>query len=877
MSGGWPLVGRGEELRSVAEVLSGAGDHRGVVITGRPGVGKTRLAREAVRAAATAGWEVRWVVATVASQAIPLGAFAAWTEALDGNPLALVRQVIAAITAGVGNGQLLVAVDDAHLLDELSVFLLHQLVQQEVAKVVATVRSSEAVPDAMTGLWKERHLLRLELPTPSRAETAALLTAALGGTVDDEVVQRMWELSRGNVVFLRGLVEQQVRAGRLRRDEGSWRWAGPVQLTGSLIELVEQQIGAVSDAVRDVVDLVAVGEPLDRAVLVTLAAPEPLEAAEQRRLIEVAGTADDDTVRLGHPLYGEVRRSQCGPVRMRQLRGRLARALSGPDARARADPVRLSGLWLDSDLPPNPEILLGGARAAFLRIDLETAGRLAGAAVQAGAGIPAQLLYAHALTLLNRGAEAEDVLATFTAAELPEPLWAQVVHARAANLMWPLARPADSWQVIEEAMVGASEPLVADLRAFRAVQLAFSARPADVPGLFGTLDLDGLGPVPAVVAAWGQTTALGDLGHVARAAEAAEYGYRRAAEAPDAAYQGVGLAEFHVAALIQGGELAQAVQAADRTCRQCAGVPGISHSVATAVAAMAALGAGDVRGALAHLSAAMADFTAYGDATGVFYRFSVVFVEALARAGRVAEAQAALERMVASRHPAFLWVESDALLAQAWVAAAAGRIAHAREIAARAAEFARGHSQWAREVWCLQTATGFGDTTVAARLAELAAMVEGPRAPLAARYARALADADADGSALAAVSADFEALGDRLAAAEAAAHAAAVFARGQHRGAALAARARAGRLAAECGAVFHPDLSVEKAVVLLSPREREIVVLVAQGMTNKAVAQTLSLSARTVEGHLYRVCTRLGLTSRGELAALIADIDFPTP
>ena len=62
-----------------------------------------------------------------------------------------------------------------------------------------------------------------------------------------------------------------------------------------------------------------------------------------------------------------------------------------------------------------------------------------------------------------------------------------------------------------------------------------------------------------------------------------------------------------------------------------------------------------------------------------------------------------------------------------------------------AAQFARTHGQPAREVPCLQTAVQFGDTKGTGRLAELATRVEGPRASLSARYARALATPDATG------------------------------------------------------------------------------------------------------------------------------------
>lgn len=52
----------------------------------------------------------------------------------------------------------------------------------------------------------------------------------------------------------------------------------------------------------------------------------------------------------------------------------------------------------------------------------------------------------------------------------------------------------------------------------------------------------------------------------------------------------------------------------------------------------------------------------------------------------------------------------------------------------------------------------------------------------------------------------------------------------------------------------------------LSEREAEIVRLLAQGLTNKDIAQTLILSVRTVEAHLRSVFAKLGVRSRTEAA-----------
>jgi DNA-binding NarL/FixJ family response regulator len=68
-----------------------------------------------------------------------------------------------------------------------------------------------------------------------------------------------------------------------------------------------------------------------------------------------------------------------------------------------------------------------------------------------------------------------------------------------------------------------------------------------------------------------------------------------------------------------------------------------------------------------------------------------------------------------------------------------------------------------------------------------------------------------------------------------------------------------------------------QALSTLTDREREILTLLAEGLSNKAIAARLYLSVRTVEGHLANLYTRLGVHSRTEAALFAIRYNLSTP
>ena len=61
-------------------------------------------------------------------------------------------------------------------------------------------------------------------------------------------------------------------------------------------------------------------------------------------------------------------------------------------------------------------------------------------------------------------------------------------------------------------------------------------------------------------------------------------------------------------------------------------------------------------------------------------------------------------------------------------------------------------------------------------------------------------------------------------------------------------------------------------IATLSEREREVLRLVAQGQTNKEIAESLVISAATARNHVSHILEKLGMRSRTEAAALAAEL-----
>ena len=70
-------------------------------------------------------------------------------------------------------------------------------------------------------------------------------------------------------------------------------------------------------------------------------------------------------------------------------------------------------------------------------------------------------------------------------------------------------------------------------------------------------------------------------------------------------------------------------------------------------------------------------------------------------------------------------------------------------------------------------------------------------------------------------------------------------------------------------ALVPPSVPGEAATATLSPRELEVLSLLARGRSDRMTAEELFLSVRTVEGHVARILTKLGVRTREEASRTV--------
>lgn len=847
---------------------------RGVLLSGEAGIGKSFVADAVASWAEATGNSVVRIRATAGVTDLPLGAFVPLLGSTDGSLTSMFAELRDRLVALAAGRPMMLVIDDINLLDESSAALVHQFVSDSDARLVCSIRSGAYPPAELTDLVQRGIVRRIEVKALDQAGTALIAASLLGRPVDQPTARRLFDLTHGNPLFVRELVLSAIEEQRARTVGDHASIEALPTTAQRLVDIVRTRLGHVAPDDANALTHLAFAEPCGPAELASTADDATLARLEAAGVLVTEEHGDRLTLRLAHPLYGEVLRNGTGLLQRRRILANLARDLRATGARRRSDQVRLARLAVDGGVDVDVEVLRRAAAIANHTGHLDLAERIGHRVMERDDQFVAGLELA--TTLLFRG--------DLEAVQEHLPVWEQRASTPGQFRTVALARA--------QARLWLAHDIDGGLAAIDDAIRCHPARDDDDPGV----SADELR-----AAAAGMIASFGDPFRALALSEPLEHDDRLSVRIRALRGSAMG----HIAA----GQLGAAIDRVDRALEALSHLGAENISLLSAGITVMRSDALTFMGHLDEVEAMGQDFlrSATNDAELTFGSTAVALAHGLAgrpRAGSTALEATAVRWSIAAGALQRRWL----LALRLWLRASAGSIDEARAAlleydadtgpgrtfdmlaecgrvrllvaegwpadAARAARAAaerfRANRQRVAEAFVRYELVRLGEADQAAALGELAAVCDGELIAGFAAHARAVETGDP--LAFGAVADGFEALGFHLYASEAASQAGDAHRRAGQQREATRATGRAADLRARCESTVTTVPVLDTGPVALTKREREIAMLAAQGLASKEIGERLFISRRTAENHLANVYTKLGVRSRTELAAV-----FETP
>ncbi|MFI9825237.1 LuxR C-terminal-related transcriptional regulator [Streptomyces sp. NPDC052013] len=837
------LVGREVELTRLTRLLTQSDEQAGVILVGPSGVGKTRLATEAL-AQTAANRSVIRVMANHPDPALPFQSSAAAARTRSNASLVdLPAWEIPNVLGRIGSARRvpMLYVDDAHLLEPATAALLFELAVQRRTRLLLTTNIDEQAPARITALWKDEHLHRLDVRPLNATATQRLARAWLGEQITDRAARRLAQLSDGNPLLLRELVRAATQEQLLTRSPAGLTLPHQVPLSVPLYDLIKLRIGQLTPGERNALEQVVLAEPVPLPLLERMVTDSVLLELEAKDLIRVEPTSskypEDAMVRLFHPLVGYVIRHDMPTLRRRAHLRAWTRTYTEA-AGSMAEIMRVVGWRLDAGELVSEEELLRAGKEAANGHDLQAAARFTSAAWQQHATVRAAA--AHALSLIAM-ADFDGAATVLDAAERLHQAPSELLIAARARWHVLQGRFKDASHVIDQ-LTDPQHTLHAGMCAYLQghydLALSLCSR------------LTGKSGSPHQLEA--TIFQMAALLHAGRPADALTL-YETIRDVGDngTAFHADSLDEVYAGALADLGRLEEAAdvlsRAYDRAITEQRVRLDAQRALALGVVLLERGRPKQALGLFAFHSAYPVGWQLWQD------RAQLWTALATATLGRPNETHLP----VPSPSPSFAYH----CIAQAWMMFLRGDRGQAESLLLQAAETSRMHGGHADVAAVAHELARLGMADQAAPFCEI---------PLQGRYLQARRDyaraiAAGDSRLLRRVAEAFAEAGAELYAAEAYAELARLYRLGSQYRAATAATLRAQALAARCEGASTPPLLLLQSTDPLTLREREIVLLVAQGLSDKEIAERLTVSVRTVGNHLYRIYRKTGVSSRREL------------
>ena len=866
-----PLVGRATEL---ARALQLAQDPTtgAVLLTGPTGIGKSRLGEGIMTELGELGWRGVGISGTDSTSRIPYGSL---TEILpetldrladldDGTADLTVLRDLETVLA-LDETPVALAVEDVALLDQRSCDLLVHLAANRRLFIIGSQGPDRGLTEALRRLTPAS-VVELGVEPLDLAATAELAAALLDGTPGPGLVRNLHARTGGVPLFVRDLIEEARSTGAIELQGDLFQLVGDLVLSPSLGRQIVFRLGVLSEAERDVLELLAIGGEIGVDDLVKLAGPELLEALERRGLIRTWASRRRLRASLGHPLQSDAIRADLTPLVDRRRHRELATLVERHGLRRADDRVLHALACSAAGLPLDSHDLVAAVYTALKHDRVSDAARLATAAFRTEPNEATRTAMAEAMIREGRFVEADALLAD----SLPDGAddWSRLrrVIRRSSNQLWGFRDADEAARLDRELFDGLTDPdavrrveahvawiAYCDGRSPEAVaitdsmvevthpEVRFAMAVARAPALLlcGRVD-DGVDLAQrGWDGGWGADTEFGSHGqHLI----AIGYGKLYAGDLETARF----IAEEAIAACRRNSEITPLLFFLD-------------------LAAWTELLAGELAGAVSYFEEVLHVGAELAIASSARSALAGVTL-CQAQLGRADETAAAWHRLHDVPPAPGPRDGLDVDWAEAWTTAVTGDPADGAELLRATAQRAGDQGLVVFQLLVMFDLARLGyatdDDATAARVA--GEQCQGRLLPFLAESIDALARSDA--AALDDAAAAAGELGLRVWAVELAGRAADAWAVAGDQRAADASERVAERARSQVDDAATPAMARARAVEPLTRREREIAALAARGDGNAAIAEQLHVSVRTVETHLRNAYRKLGINKRSELS-----------
>jgi DNA-binding CsgD family transcriptional regulator/tetratricopeptide (TPR) repeat protein len=364
----WSSLVRQDIQASVLSVLADE-DMHGVVVVGAQGVGKSTFAR-AVEAQLVGHAHIVHLHGTSTDPAIPFGQLAFLVARLPGPDLAspgeIVHGISRLIREDAAGRPVLVVLEDLPAIDSMSTAVLMQLLLSGAAKLMVTVRNITDMPEDLIRLLRNRSLEEVRLEAFSRAEVAKLLSGVLGRPVTATAASALYASSAGNPLVLQAIVIEQLRSGNLHLAGKVWALKGGINLAAAdaLVDLVRSRLARETPRVREGLEWLALIRRVPLLVLLDVLDPAVVADLEKAGYLRV-GDSERRWVSLKDEYVGEVIRGWMDLPRRKELHRLVATVVGATPGDMDEEELLGYVAWtLDCREPVEPAFALAAAAAA---------------------------------------------------------------------------------------------------------------------------------------------------------------------------------------------------------------------------------------------------------------------------------------------------------------------------------------------------------------------------------------------------------------------------------------------------------------------------------------------------------------------------------